>query len=270
MPKPICKNCKKEMINYTEENGYRRWTCHNPKCKKLVKCKLFFILLISLFIINLVHASDISSLGTFSANSNITLTQNCVNNTYTNITSIYLTGNNPIQFLKNPASMTNSNGYQNYTFTNTSNIGDYIVTGICDQNSIPISWSYSFTITSSGNPQASGNIVLFFIIAFLILIGLTFYLSLYSLGHVINKDLDIVDLSLDWGLFFVILSLYFLENFYLGNKMMNQYLLWFISIGGIMLILVPFIGFIISLVNGAFNKQNPVQKFRVPRQRYLQ
>ena len=121
----------------------------------------------------LCSCSDVSSLGIFKVNSNITLTQNCVNVTYVNITNIYLSGSNPTSFLTSPKSMNLiSNGYQTYYFINTSNIGTYIVSGICDQNGVNQAWSYDFTVTPNGQIFSLSQIYIylfFFLVCLVIL-----------------------------------------------------------------------------------------------------
>jgi hypothetical protein len=114
----------------------------------------------------------------------------------------------------------------------------------------------SFIVNDNGKEPASGGVIVFFSILFLIFVGITIYLAIYTLGHLVALDFDIIDLAFDWGVFFVIVTFYFLEGIYLGNLGIESYLLWFISIGGIILVLVPIIAFILSITVGSLSRKN--------------
>jgi hypothetical protein len=45
----------------------------------------------------------------------------------------------------------------NYTFCNTSTIGQYVVYGLGDINGLPTIWSYYFSITSTGSSQTTAE-----------------------------------------------------------------------------------------------------------------
>lgn len=148
---------------------------------------------------------------------------------------------------------------------NFSTIGSYCSLIECNTSSQSGGLERCFEVTFNGKPEPDGVLTAFFVIFFLIIVGLTCYLVLYSIGHMVSADFDIIDLSLNWGLFFVLLAFYFLENYYLGNQAMDTYLLWLMSAGGILLILVPIIAFILSLVYGSFKQGG--HTFRVPKRR---
>jgi hypothetical protein len=179
-----------------------------------------------------------------------------------NITISYPNGTT---FINNKGATAQGSGAFNYT-TNFPIIGNYKVQMFCYDSTYSFADLGYYEVTGNGKENATGGIVVLFIIVFLVLIGLTFYLVLYSIGHLVNADFDIIDLAYDWGLFFMILALYFLENFYLGNQAIETYLLWFIGAGGILLVLLPLIAFILSIVNGSFSKQG--YSFRVPKRRF--
>jgi hypothetical protein len=151
--------------------------------------------------------------------------------------------------------MTKDNTLYNYTTNCSDLIGTYIVTGFGDLDGVVTSWSYTYDVTTNGKTEPTGSIVVLFIIFFLILIGATCYLSLYSIGHLMSLDFDIKDLAIDWGVYFIIIALYYLQDYYLGNLVIGNYLLWFLSIGGILLIFIPIIAFIMSMIVGGLNKR---------------
>lgn len=208
--------------------------------------------------ITLVHAEKV--------NTNISIDFSCSNSTYGNISYIKNTVTSSYLINTETATTKNNNHY-NYTLRDTlnNNIGILEIVYHCDVNGIDTSSGYTINITGNGKPEPEGIIVVLFTIAFLILVGLSCYLALYTIGHLVNVDFDIIDLSLDLGLFFMILALYFLENYYLGNPAIGTYLLWFISAGGVMLVILPFIAFILSLTKGSFKQGG--YKFRIPKRR---
>jgi hypothetical protein len=161
----------------------------------------------------------------------------------------------------NYAMTSDGNGNYNYTYCNTLYLGQYIVTTCTDVDGVITCVNYDFEVTENGKTNASGGIVIMFSILFLISIVLTGFMTLYAVGHLLSLDFDIVDLSIDWGIYFGIIALYFLETFYLGNSVIDRWLLLLIEIGGVVLILVPIIAFILSITIGTLkNKGLPTQQ----------
>jgi hypothetical protein len=220
--------------------------------------KKIILLLMLVMILPLINAEKV--------NSNISIDFSCSNSTYGNIS--YIKNIVTSEYLIYTETTTTKKGnHYNYTLPSSLNnkIGVLEVVYHCDIDGKDTNSGYRIDITGNGKSEPDGVIIVLFIIVFLILVGLSCYLSLYTIGHLINADFDIIDLSFDLGLFFMILALYFLEDYYLGNEAIGEYLLWFISAGGIMLVLVPFIAFILSLVHGSFKQGG--YKFRIPKRR---
>lgn len=124
-------------------------------------------------------------------------------------------------------------------------------------------------VTGNGNETPEGIVIVLFIVIFLVLIGTVCYLALYSIGHLTRLDFSITDLAIDLGTFFMITGLYLLEELYFGNNFMRDYLIWFISIGGILLVFIPVIAFILSLTIGTIRKNNSPQVRLQQPPRYL-
>lgn len=130
------------------------------------------IVLIPLFL-SLCSASNIQSLGEIKLEDSILLKQNCVNATFVNITSISVTGIQQIEFINFAIAMNLiSDGYQTYNFTNSSYLGQYIVTGICDENGIVKSWSYNYLVSPAGTTLSvvQISIYIFFLLFCIVLI----------------------------------------------------------------------------------------------------
>lgn len=121
---------------------------------------LFFMLCI--FLTPLI-SSQVETLGSFKVKSCIDLKQTCSNCTYNNITSIYLTGDTPLKLLTERA-MTKSGTEYNYTFCDTSRIGNYIVNGKGDVDGVTTVWAYDFNVS----PTGFGNNIGFYFIILLI------------------------------------------------------------------------------------------------------
>jgi hypothetical protein len=162
-----------------------------------------------------------------------------------------------------------SEGYfgVNISGGNFSKLGHYNYGIYCNSTIMGGAFVSFFKVTSDGQEYPEGVVIVFFIIIFLILVGTICYLSLYSIGHLMSFDFDIRDLAIDWGVYFIIVALYYLQSYYLGNLGIENYLSWFLIIGGILLILIPIIAFIMSIFGGSFDKrkvatQQPPKMFR--------
>lgn len=122
----------------------------------------------------------------------------------------------------------------------------------------------SFYVSSTSQSPPTDNIIIFFSIIFILSIVLVGFFTLYTFGHLLALDFDIIDLSIDWGIYFGIVAVYFLEGFYLGNDQIGNWLLILIKIGGFILILVPIIAFILSITIGTLQHKG-VQQIKQPR-----
>lgn len=97
--------------------------------------------------------------------------QSCDNSTYSNITSIKVGSTQVL----GPTEMPNIQaGYYQYSFTNTSLLGVYVVNGFCNENGINTNWAYDFEVTTEGQTINSSSYT------FLIFIGLGLVLLVLS------------------------------------------------------------------------------------------
>lgn len=131
-----------------------------------MKTKLLWILF-ALMILPLVNA-EVQTLGTFKYGDCIILKQTCSNCTYNNITSI-LYPNSSLAVVN--VAMTKSGTEYNYTFCNTTELGNYIVNGFGDLNGVVTVWAYDFNITTTG--KGDGNVLPLFLLLGAIIIFIT-------------------------------------------------------------------------------------------------
>lgn len=139
-----------------------------------------------------------------------------------------------------------------YNFCNTTDLGFYIYDYFDNFGNVYVN---DFEITLNGKEKPSGIIVVLFIILFMVCLGFSSFMILYNIGHFFAFDFDIVDVAFNWGIYFIIVALYGLEEFYLGNPDIRTWLLWFISIGGFVLIFMPLLAFILSITVGTLSKK---------------
>jgi hypothetical protein len=191
-----------------------------------------------------------ASLGTYKINTCVNV-KTILNSTYTNISS--LSYPNSTVAITNKG-MTKSGLTFNYTFCDTGAIGVYVYDYFDDAGNVYVN---DFEITGNGKPNPTDNVIVLFSILYLISIGILAYVSIYSLGHLLRLDFDLTDLAINLGMFFMIVGLYFLQDFYVGNAKMEGWYLILISIGGALFVLLPVIAFILSITIGTLNKKSP-------------
>jgi hypothetical protein len=134
---------------------------------------MYVILLLILPFISAIITEQ--SLGQIKQGDSILLRQNCINITYSNITSISMNGLNTQELIDSPLSMNIiSNGYQTYSLSNSSLLGHYIVTGICDENGIVKSWIYDYDVTPLGFILSLGQVFIYLFFLFICL-SITFF-----------------------------------------------------------------------------------------------
>lgn len=205
---------------------------------------LFTVLLI-IFAVT-VSSQSVQTLGYFKDGSDIQISQVCSDCSYVNISVI---SHPNLTSLVSDVEMSQSGVYYSYLLSGdyTKDLGRYIVCGSGDPGGTVTAWCYDFFINSTGREDPSGSVIALFIIAFLVISFLFAWLFIYSLGHAIRRDFDIVDLGFDYGIYFAVLSLYILQKQYLGSPLMDDILNIFVYVGAFTHILASSIFFFISL-----------------------
>jgi hypothetical protein len=128
------------------------------------------IIFISLQYVN--AETQIQTLGTFKSGETVTLVQNCLTSSYSNISRI-IYPNGTFALDTQTVMVKNGDDYS-YNFSNTDSMGQYIVYGLCDESGTKTNWVYDFQITSSGKETTISDSVfyigvLIILIVFLIL-----------------------------------------------------------------------------------------------------
>ncbi len=118
--------------------------------------------------------SGAQSLGTFESGSDVTLIQSCEDSTYANITKISLP--NSSLAINGDVVMTQTGNTYSYVFTQTQDLGRYLVYGHCDESGSDKVWAYDFEITYTGQKVSLSNTII--IIALLGLAGIFIVISL--------------------------------------------------------------------------------------------
>ena len=210
------------------------------------------ILIILLMVLAPIVSAEIQHLGYFRVNDCITLKQICSNCSYVNITSVLFP--NSTQILSEQT-MTKSGTDYSYNFCNTSVMGQYIVNGKGDLNGVPTVWAYDFQVTGNGKEPPTAVVISFFSLIFII----TFFYFAYSvinlLNHAFTINYDAIDTIISVGVYFVLLVIFYLENAYLGNPVIRDWLKTFIDIGFYTQILIPIMTFAFCLIVGQYQKK---------------
>lgn len=135
---------------------------------------MFFVIAMMLVILPLMSA-QVQTLGTFAANTDINLTQTCATCTYVTLVSIQYPDSSNVIINTN---MTKAGSFYYYTFSDTSQYGQYIVTTCGDLIGSFECANYDFYVTSNGqrfnSSQALSLIPLMGLVALLFFIGWSF------------------------------------------------------------------------------------------------
>ncbi len=147
--------------------------------------QLKYILIIVMLLIPLTMGA-VETLGTFKQNENVELRQVVSGASFCNVSSVVYP--NSSKAITN-VEMTQDGNEYSYTFSNTSNLGSYIVNGYCGNSTDESVFAYDFEITPSGMPGISsgGGISLFGSLFVMILIGSFFFILSMRLESTTSK-----------------------------------------------------------------------------------
>lgn len=145
---------------------------------KLITFGLVFIVLLS-FLVSAQQEELIKSIGNYPLNSPIEITQGCTNQTafcdLCNISSVKYPNSTRVI---SDVSMTKRPAEFNYSISSAQNnaLGKYIVSGFCQSGVVIKPFTYSYTITPTGN-DSTQNSQLIYIIIILIVMTIVFLVA---------------------------------------------------------------------------------------------
>jgi len=223
-----------------------------------MNCKRNFYLIAFIFLLFVWSASAQQTLGYFKLNSDVLLTQVCNNCTYNNIS--YVTYPNLTSIISEH-NMTKNGVKYSYLLdgANITEYGEYTVCGYGDIDGTLTTWCYNFFVNGTGRIEPSGSVLTFFIIAFLLICGFLTYIFIYSLGHAIKKDFDMIDLAFNWGIYFALFAFFVLQTQYLGSPIMSNILDWLIYVGAFTHVFASTVFLFISMMRASMEKKNFTQ-----------
>ena len=132
-----------------------------------------FIFVLALILLSTPFILGVETLGTFQQDTNIELIQVCDNCTFVNLTTVKIPNSTMLSFNIN---MSITQTTYNFTFQNTSNLGEYIYTTCGDPNGIFTCQSVNFEITPTGhNLDTSKSIISFIGVGIMLLFALFFF-----------------------------------------------------------------------------------------------
>ena len=145
----------------------------NNKMKKVI------ILLLAILILVPASLAEIESIGPFKQHDCVKLPQTCSNCTFTNLSKIQYP-DSTISIYNSV--MTKDSSEFNYTFCNTSQIGNYIITTCSDVDGILTCVSYTLNITPTGGDRI--NSLGIFIILVIISIAILIIAMVFQNGYI--------------------------------------------------------------------------------------
>ena len=106
----------------------------------------------------------------------------------------------------------------------------------------------SLEVTPKGETKAGEITIIFFIIIFLAVIAGMLSLLLLTIFHFINLDFSMKHLIINLSSYFGIFAYYILEQHYLGNKFIDDFMLFLIDVGSIATVILPIIAFFVVFI----------------------
>ena len=188
--------------------------------------KIILILIMSMFFINLVFAEIQTLPGATKKSDSINLLQTCDNCTFVNLTQVIVTSPNSVYVLQpGQFSMTKNGQNYNFTFSNTTLIGEYIYSTCGDVDGILNCKSVTFIVNNTGIILTGPEIVIYFLMIIFFLMISTFFLYWgfkFPFNNEVNKDGTITQISKKKYL--KLLSLMFFFGFFLWTISMLSFL----------------------------------------------
>jgi hypothetical protein len=203
--------------------------------------KQVMILLLALLIIPMLYSYQ-ESLGIVKQNEPANLIQTCYDSTEGYITRVVFP--DKTFAINEELAMTKNGDNYNYTFLNTSQLGQYLVYGYCDETI----WQYDFEVTVNGKEKPSAWIIIFFSTIFVGIICFGIIHFLKCLSYVVEFKMDLIDTATMMFTYFAMWFFYYFSKEYFGNPLVEDFLELAISIGGITHVFLAIVGFLVSYI----------------------
>lgn len=125
----------------------------------------------------------------------------------------------------------------------------------------PVDGVYNLTIieTSPGSDvevrqitlhMPSGLLLTTYTILFIALSFILIFLFLYAFGKMLSLEFDLLDLCLNIGTYFALLMFQAMQLQYVGSEFINDWVLWIIDYAVFTNVIIPIIGFFITITLG--------------------
>ena len=203
--------------------------------------KQVMILFLLLLIVPMLYSYQ-ESIGIVKQSEEVNLIQTCYGATSGNITRIVYP--DKTFAINSPVVMTKNGDNFNYSFLNTSQLGQYLVYGICDSQV----WQYDFEVTPNGKEKPSAWIIIFFSTIFVGIICFGIIHFLKCLSYVVEFKMDLIDTATMMFTYFAMWFFYYFSKEYFGNPLVEDFLELAISIGGITHVFLAIVGFLVSYI----------------------
>jgi len=212
--------------------------------------KYFFFLVSILFLIGIVQATTVYNIynayyyGTFKPNSEINIINPCSNSSFSNITTLLYPNRTTA---KQNIIMTKNLDSYNYTFKDTNTLGVYLVFMVCDKEYYLDDYYLYFLITRTGQTPADDNLLIFIYLIFIMIISLLIYTMVINVAKTATIETTVSDVAISWGLYFVMLTLYYLARVYIIDDFILNFSGIFLSITAFTHVVLPLISLILTM-----------------------
>lgn len=134
----------------------------------------------------------------------------------------------------------------NSSFLNVS--GEYTISVNCEDATFGGWVKAKVPITYNGKIVPDGITLVFFLALFLVIVSGMLSLLLFTILHFINLDFSMKHLTINLSSYFGIFAFYILQKEYLGNKFVDDFLLFLIDVGAVTTVVLPIIAFFVVFI----------------------
>jgi len=104
-------------------------------------------------------------------------------------------------------------------------------------------------VTENGISSPEGIVIVGFGLILILILAGSVVMIVKAMGHIVDRDFDLMDVAKMWGLFFALLGINQLAIYYLGSREINDWLSLFINLYAFPMVIVPLIAFFLSIFN---------------------